>query len=103
MSDDYDVEVQRLAQAIVDKVHAAFWPTTPEERATGGALDDDIVIACVSDPANYSTLELYDDVVSMACVLLEPSEGVTLTWIPKPLTDTLDEAIADRSVTRARS
>jgi uncharacterized protein (DUF2267 family) len=77
---DDEAEIQRLARALVDRVHAAYrWAHAddPPNRV----LDDDEVLERVANASDYATPEQYDDVIMGACILLEPKEGFMPRWI----------------------
>jgi hypothetical protein len=77
----YD-EIDDLATTFVAKVHARYRPATYDEAPH--ALDDsDAIIRANGLPFGYEKSDLYDEAVISACVMLEPAEGVMLSWVPR--------------------
>ena len=77
----YD-EINDLATAFVAKVQARYRPATSDEILH--ALDDfDAIVRANDLPFDYEKSDLYDGAVILACVMLEPAEGVMLRWVPR--------------------
>jgi hypothetical protein len=75
-------EIHDLATTFVAKVQACYRPATSDEAPH--ALDDsDAIMRANGLPFDYDKSDLYDDAVSLACVMLEPAEGVMPRWVPR--------------------
>ena len=77
-----DNEINDLATTFAAKVQARYRPATPDEAPH--ALDDfDAIVRANDLPFDYEKSDLYDEAVILACVMLEPAEGVMPRWVPR--------------------
>ena len=77
-----DNEIHDLATTFVAKVQVRYRPATSDEAPH--ALDDfDAIVRANDLPFDYEKSDLYDEAVILACVMLEPTEGVMPCWVPR--------------------
>jgi hypothetical protein len=75
-------EIDDLATTFVAKVWARYRPAASDEFPHA-LYDNDAIIRANGLPFDYEKSDLYDEAVILACVLLEPAEGVMPRWVPR--------------------
>jgi hypothetical protein len=84
-------EIKILATAFAARVRDRYRPATPDEEQY--ALDDrEAVVRANTLPFDR---ELDDAAITLACLLLEPVEGVASRWVPRADTLSLDANAED--------